>query len=106
MLGKMSTSGAKSGKTSTFSTEATNGTETHMGCAIYTLDDSIPNSYPKTLVVDFGSGCTSADGIIARENLLMYSADRYCFPGSTVSVTFDPVRCKWIWTSGCVFNNQ
>ena len=86
--GKMSTSGAKSGKTSTFSTDATNVTETHMGCAIYTLDDSIPNSYPKTLVVDFGTGCTSAYGIYRKGKLTYVFSGPIFFPGSTVLVTF------------------
>lgn len=86
--GKMSTAKQQSGGTTTFSTEAVNGTETHMGCAIYTLDDTIPNSYPKTLIVDFGSGCTSADGIFRKGKLTyVFSAPIY-FPGATVSVTF------------------
>jgi hypothetical protein len=86
--GKMSSSGSRSGQTTTFSTEAVNGTETHMGCAIYSLDDTIPNNYPKTLTADFGSGCTSADGIFRKGKLTYVFSGPIYFPGATVSVTF------------------
>jgi hypothetical protein len=80
-----SASTAHSSKTATFGTE---GVTSHMGCAIYTLDDSIPGEYPKTLTLDFGSGCTSVDGILRKGKLTYLFSGPLLSPGSTASVTF------------------
>jgi hypothetical protein len=75
-----------SGKTVTMSKETLGSG--HLGCAIYTIDDSIPGEYPKTLTLDFGSGCTSADGI-TRSGVLVYLFNNPIYtPGATASVTF------------------
>src|SRR5450631_2239831 len=77
-----------SGKTTTFST-ATENTATNLGCAIYSLDDTIPGEYPKTLTLDFGTGCTSADGIMRKGKLIYLFSGPLLFPGTTASVTFN-----------------
>lgn len=77
-----------SGRTTTNSTEVEN-TATNLGCAIYTLSDSTPGSYPKTLTLDFGTGCTSADGILRKGKLIYVFSDVLLKPGATASVTFD-----------------
>ena len=64
-------------------------TTTNLGCAIYTLDDTIPGEYPKTLTLDFGTGCTSADGIMRKGKLIYVFSDPLLVPGATASVTFD-----------------
>jgi hypothetical protein len=60
-----------------------------LSCAIYTLDDTIPGSYPKTLTLDFGSGCTSADGILRKGKLTYVFSAPILVPGATASVTFN-----------------
>lgn len=77
-----------SGKTAINSTGVEN-TATNLGCAIYTLDDAIPGEYPKTLTLDFGTGCTSADGIMRKGKLIYVFSDVLLRPGATASVTFD-----------------
>jgi hypothetical protein len=77
-----------SGKTTTFSTGVEN-TATNLGCAIYSFDDTIPGQYPKTLTLDFGSGCTSADGILRSGKLIYLFSANLLSPGATASVTFN-----------------
>jgi hypothetical protein len=83
-----SASAPHSGKTTTFST-ATENTATNLGCAIYSLDDTIPGEYPKTLTLDFGTGCTSADGIMRKGKLIYLFSAPLLSPGATASVTFE-----------------
>ena len=84
-----STSTQRSGKTTTFSTEKTEGVSSgNLSCAIYSLDDTIPGEYPKTLTLDFGTGCTSADGILRAGKLVYLFSGPLLFPGTTASVTF------------------
>lgn len=85
-----SASTVRSGKTTTFSTEGTEGVKTaSLSCAIYTLDDSIPGEYPKTLTLDFGTGCTSADGIWRTGKLVYVFTGPLLSPGATAAVTFN-----------------
>ena len=81
-------SSPQTGKTTTFSTGVEN-TATNLGCAIYTLDDTIPGEYPKKLTLDFGSGCTSLDGIMRKGKLIYLFTGPLLVPGVTASVTFD-----------------
>ena len=84
-----SASNVHSGKTTTFSTESTEGVSSgNLSCAIYTLDDTVPGEYPKTLTLDFGTGCTSADGILRTGKLIYLFTGPLLFPGATASVTF------------------
>ena len=79
---------AQTGKTTTFSTQV-EGITTHIGCAIYTIDDTIPGEYPKTLTLDFGTGCTSADGILRKGKITYLFSDPLLVPGATATVTFN-----------------
>lgn len=83
-----STSSLHSGKTTVNSTGVENIT-TNLGCAIYTLDDTIPGEYPKTLTLDFGTGCASADGITRKGKLVYLFSGPLLVPGATASVTFE-----------------
>jgi hypothetical protein len=80
---------SQSGKTTTLST-GTEGTGTgHLSCANYTISDSVHGHYPKTLTLDFGTGCASIDGIL-RTGKLIYTFNGPLFtPGTTVSVSFN-----------------
>jgi hypothetical protein len=84
-----SSSALHSGKTSTFSTEHTEGVNSgNLSCAIYSLDDTVPGEYPKTLSLDFGTGCTSVDGVLRTGKLTYVFSGPLLFPGTTASVTF------------------
>jgi hypothetical protein len=76
-----------SGQTTTYSTSSVN--TAHLGCAIYTLDDTVPGEYPKTLTLDFGTGCTSADGVLRKGKLVYLFTGSLLDAGSTASVTFN-----------------
>jgi hypothetical protein len=73
------------GTNSTSSTTA----NANFGCAVYSFDDSVPGEYPKVLTVDFGTGCTSLDGV-ARSGKIIYTfaTGPLLSPGSAVSVQF------------------
>jgi hypothetical protein len=81
-----SSSAAHAGKTTTLSTDAIS--TAHLGCAIYSIDDSLPDSYPKTLTLNFGTGCTSADGIIRKGIIKYYFTGPLLVPGDTVTAIF------------------
>ena len=78
----------QSGQTTTLSTEVENITG-NLGCAIYAIDNTTPGVYPKTLTLDFGTGCTSADGISRKGKLIYLFTGSLLTPGSKVSVTFN-----------------
>lgn len=76
------------GKTTVNSTETNGLGSGHISCATYTISDSTPGHYPKTLTLDFGTGCTSIDGI-KRTGKLIYAFSGPLFTsGTTVSVSF------------------
>jgi hypothetical protein len=83
-----SESSIRSGKTTTLSTKE-DGTGTNLSCALYTIDDTVPGVYPKTMTLDFGSGCTSADGIIRKGKITYVFSNALLLPGSTATVTFN-----------------
>jgi hypothetical protein len=85
-----SSKNVQTGKTTTYSTEATEGVKSaSLSCAIYTVSDSIPESYPKTLTLDFGTGCTSADGIFRTGKLVYVFTGPIIAPKATATVTFN-----------------
>src|SRR5450755_2109752 len=53
----MGTNSLHSGKTTTFGTESVN--TLHLSCATYTISDTVHGHYPKTLTLNFGTGCSS-----------------------------------------------
>jgi hypothetical protein len=59
-----------------------------LGCAVYTISNSTPGVYPKTLTLDFGAGCTSQDGIFRSGKITYVFSDFILNPGATASVTF------------------
>ena len=80
---------SQSGKTTILST-ATEGIGTgHLSCANYTISDSVHGQYPKTLTLDFGTGCSSIDGIIRTGKLIYTFSGPLFTPGTTVSVSFN-----------------
>ena len=59
-----------------------------LSCASVTITPQ--NSFPKTMVVDFGAnGCTSADGVSRKGKINITLSDSVHHPGSTAVMTFD-----------------
>lgn len=85
----MGTLNLHSGNTTTFSTGTEGVNTVHLSCASYTISDSIPGHYPKTLTLDFGAGCSSIDGVL-RQGKVIYTFSGPLFtPSTTVSVSFN-----------------
>jgi hypothetical protein len=80
---------SQTGRTTIMST-GTEGTGTgHLSCANYTISDSIHGHYPKTLTLDFGTGCSSIDGILRTGKVIYTFSGPLFTPGTTVSVSFN-----------------
>ena len=58
-----------------------------LSCA--TVNITPQNSFPKTIVIDFGAGCTSADGITRKGKINITLSDSVHHPGATAVMTFD-----------------
>ena len=57
-------------------------------CATYTLAPADLTTFPKTLTVDFGAGCTSNDGITRKGKITYVLSGKVLMPGTTISATF------------------
>jgi hypothetical protein len=62
------------------------GTTGILSCA--TLGVTPATGFPKTLTIDFGSGCTSANGVIRSGKITVVLSDSLRRPGSTAVMTF------------------
>jgi len=60
-----------------------------LSCATYTLTPADTSTFPKTLVVDFGTGCTSNDGITRKGKITYILTGKVLLPGTTISATFE-----------------
>ena len=63
--------------------QSTNSTS----CASVTITPQ--NSFPKTIVIDFGAGCTSIDGVSRKGKINVVLSDSVHHPGATAVMTFD-----------------
>jgi hypothetical protein len=71
-----------------YRTNGTARTTNTLSCATVTVTPQ--NSFPKTIVIDFGtSGCTSADGIWRKGKINITLSDYLHNPGSVAVLTFD-----------------
>jgi len=78
--------GTRTGNPTTLSTRVMGSG--NIGCAVYSFDNSVPGEYPKTLTLDFGAGCISADGISRSGKVIYLFSGPIVSPGTTVGVTF------------------
>lgn len=58
-----------------------------LSCATVTVTPQ--NTFPKTIVIDFGTGCTSADGVSRKGKINIVLSDTVRHPGTTAVMTFD-----------------
>jgi hypothetical protein len=57
-------------------------------CAAYTVSPADNSTFPKTITVDFGTGCVSLDGITRSGKITFLFSGRLLTPGTTVSASF------------------
>lgn len=74
-----------------------------LSCANVTVSSG---PFPKTIVIDFGNGCTSIDGVTRRGKINIVLSDSVMHPGATAVMTFDnygtvslKVEGKITWTN-------
>jgi hypothetical protein len=58
-----------------------------LSCATVTVTPQ--NSFPKTIVIDFGAGCTSIDGVTRKGKINITLSDSVRHTGTTAVMTFD-----------------
>jgi hypothetical protein len=71
------------------STQSVNTYTAVSACAVITLSPQDPTVFPKTMTIDYGSGCTSTNGITRKGKLTVSLSGKVRTPGSVISVTFD-----------------
>src|SRR5215204_3297518 len=64
-------------------------TETSGVLSCATVSVNPQNSFPKTIVIDFGNGCTSADGFSRKGKIDITLSDYVHNPGATAVMTFE-----------------
>lgn len=58
-----------------------------LSCA--TVNVTPQNSFPKTIVIDFGTGCSSLDGVTRKGKISIMLSDSVRHPGATAVMSFD-----------------
>ena len=58
-------------------------------CATVTLNNSDPDTYPKIMTLDFGSGCTGFDGLTRKGKIIATLSGRIRTAGTSISISFD-----------------
>jgi hypothetical protein len=58
-------------------------------CATVTLNNTEPNTFPKIMTIDFGTGCTSNNGITRKGKLIATLSGKIRTAGTVVSVAFE-----------------
>jgi len=62
---------------------------TAVACAVVTLSPQDPGVFPKTMTIDYGSGCTSVNGITRKGKLTVNLTGKVRSAGSVITVSFD-----------------
>ncbi len=78
-------------KTGTGTTENqfTAGTDSVSHCYTVTIDPAEPGVFPKTITIDFGTGCTGRDGHTRSGKITAIYTGRMKVAGSTATASFD-----------------
>ncbi|MEO7445839.1 MAG: hypothetical protein ABIT96_03605 [Ferruginibacter sp.] len=63
------------------------GPETILGCAVVTVTPQ--SGFPKTILIDFGTGCTGPNGVLRSGKIQVVISDSIRRPGSTAVMSFD-----------------
>jgi hypothetical protein len=65
----------------------TDGTNGNLSCATVTVTPI--QGFPKNIVIDFGAGCTSANGVFRKGKILVTLTDSLRRPGSVATMNFE-----------------
>ena len=65
------------------------GPDTMAHCFTVTITPHDPFVFPKTVVIDFGTGCTGSDGHTRRGKIITVYTGPMIIPGSKATTTFD-----------------
>ena len=60
-----------------------------VSCAVITVSPTDTTSYPKTVSIDFGTGCTDGNGVTRKGKITYVFSGKILTSGTTVSATFD-----------------
>jgi hypothetical protein len=71
-----------------YRTAETAGTSGTLSCATVTVNPQ-NSTFPKTITIDFGNGCTSADGIARKGKINITLTDYVHNPGANATMTFE-----------------
>lgn len=71
-----------------YRTNETAQTTNTLSCATVTVNPQ-NSTFPKTIVIDFGNGCTSQDGITRKGKINITLSDYVHNPGAVAVMTFD-----------------
>lgn len=71
-----------------------------LSCANVTVTPQ--NSFPKTIVIDFGNGCTSIDGVSRAGKINITLSDSVHHPGATAVMTFENYRVAGYGVEGTI----
>ncbi|HWK03064.1 MAG TPA: hypothetical protein VNS58_05510 [Puia sp.] len=82
------TPGVSSGTVEVNDVKTVTGPAGITSCAVITASPADTVSYPKTITVDFGTGCTGIDGVTRKGKITYVFSGKILAPGTTVSATF------------------
>lgn len=71
-----------------------------LSCA--TVSITPQNSFPKTIVIDFGNGCTSIDGVARKGKINIVLSDSVHRTGSTAVMTFENYQTAGFKVEGTI----
>ena len=58
-------------------------------CATVTLNNSDPDTYPKIMTIDFGTGCTSIDGLTRKGKIIATLSGPIRTAGTSITISFE-----------------
>ena len=58
-------------------------------CATVTLNNTDPDTYPKIMTLDFGTGCTGIDGLTRKGKIIATLSGRIRTAGTSIAISFE-----------------
>ena len=76
-------------------------------CYEFNVDDVTIDKWPKTLTLNFGTGCTGTDGRVRAGKVIMTISNYIMKPGTTITITLDGYSVNLVQLKGTkVITNQ
>jgi hypothetical protein len=70
------------------------------GCYEETLNNATPGVWPKILTLDFGAGCTGADGRTRAGKVILTISNFILLPNATITITLDGYSVNGVGLKG------